>query len=258
MKKTFLLMLMLVAGLAVDAKTTYIPKYKSYIHIVNGTDTVAVSGNTEDLELSDNGGMFKIYVEHENITAEKVKAIKRAKRAAGWASFSAVMSGVSTALSDNSLQYMVRSTNTQIASQLADIYTRNANAEQRLKIDLLIENTTKEELMINDMERGLTWYIKPSQFFYSQLNNPDVANLRISSIHNDHVRYAVITAGSLARKKAIAWEDDECWISAVMTNESNAELKTIEKYLRISKTDYTESDMSIEEFKAYKKEKKNR
>lgn len=235
-------------------KTTYIPKYRTYIHIVNGSDTIVKSNNLKDLDLSDNSDMFKIYVEHEDVTNEKVKAIKRAKRAAGWASFSAVMSGISTAFSNNSIQYMVRSTNTQITSQLADIYAENANAEQRLRIDLWIENTTEEELMINDMERGLTWYVRPSDLFHFQLNNPDVANLRISNVHNDNVRYAVIMAGSLVRKRAIEWEDNECWISAVMTRVGFSEFQTIEKYVRISKTDYSEREMSIEEFKAYKKE----
>lgn len=86
--------------------------------------------------MAEEGGMFTIRIEHEEVTKEKLKAIKRAKRAAGWMEFSAVMSGVSTAFSNNSLQYMVRSTNTQVAIELTDFYKANANAEQKLNIDM--------------------------------------------------------------------------------------------------------------------------
>lgn len=250
--RKIILLLLLLSGIPVIAKTTYIPKYRSYIHIVNGSDTITATNNLMDLRLNEDSGMFCIYIEHEDVTKEKVKAIKRAKRAAGWAAFSAVMSGVSTAFSQNSLQYMVRSTNTRIASQLADIYNENANAEQKLLIDMWIANTSEEEIMINEIERGLIWYVKPSQNFHLQLNNPDVANLRISDIHNNNVRYAMIAAGSIVTKRAIEWEDDEYWISAVMKNLDN-EFSVLDKYVKISKIDYSESEMSVEEFKAYKK-----
>lgn len=247
-RKIYLSIILLLSGIPVMAKTTYIPKYRSYIHIVNGSDTTVATSNIMNLRLNEDNNMFCIYIEHEDVTKEKVKAIKRAKRAAGWASFSAVMSGISTAFSQNSLQYLVRSTNTRIASQLADIYYENADAEQNLMIDMWIANTSEEEIMINEIERGLIWYVRPSQNLHLQLNNPDAANLRISDIHNNNVRYAVVTAGSMVRKRAYEWEDDECWISAVMN-----EYQLLDKYVRISKEDYSEREMSIEEFKAYKK-----
>lgn len=237
---------------SIHSKTTYIPKYRSYMHIVTGIDTLAVMTNLDTLELSEPNGMFSLIIDHEDVTKEKVKAIKRAKRAAGWATFSAVMSGISTAFSQNSLQYLVRSTNTRIATQLAEIYNENANAEQRLQIDMWIDNTSGEELMINDMERGLTWYIRPSHNLHLQLNNPDVANLRISDIHHQHVYYAMVAAGSNVSKRAIEWEDNECWISAIM-KDVGYEYPILDKYLRISKDDYSETVMTIEEFKEFKK-----
>ena len=257
-RKIIFLSILLLSGLPVVAKTTYIPKYRSYIHIVNGSDTTAATNNIMDLRLNEDDGMFCIYIEHEDVTKEKVKSIKRAKRAAGWATFSAVMSGVSTVFSQNSLQYLVRSTNTRIASQLADIYNENANAEQNLLIDIWIANTSEEEIMINDIERGLIWYVRPSQNLHLQLNNPDVANLRVSDINNKNVRYAMIAAGSTVMKRAIEWEDNECWISAIMKN-IGYEYQVLDKYVRISKDDYTETEMSIDQFKAYMKEaKRNR
>ena len=128
--KRLLLFSFVFFSLFVDAKTTYIPTYYSYLHIVTDCDTLAVTNNTDYLELTDPSGMFVIAIDHEEVTAEKVKAIKRAKRAAGWATFSAIVSGVSTAFSDNTLQYMVRSSYTQIATNLAGIYQANSIAQQ--------------------------------------------------------------------------------------------------------------------------------
>ena len=118
----------------VDAysKTTYIPTYRNYLHIVMGSDTLSTTSNLDTLELVDPNGMFILKIDQEDVTKEKVKSIKRWKRAAGWATFSVVMSGVSTAFSNNSLQYMVRSTNTQIAATIADIYSANAKEDKHL------------------------------------------------------------------------------------------------------------------------------
>lgn len=253
MRRVFLFVFLFLSGLSVIAKTTYIPTYRTYIHIVNDSDTSSISNNMMDLRLNEDDGMFCLYVEHEDVTKQKVKAIKRAKRAAGWATVSAVMSGISTVFSQNSLQYFVRSTNTRIATQLAYIYNANANAEQTLQIDLWIANTSEEEIVINDIERGLIWYVRPSQNLHLQMNNPDVANLRISDVHQKKVRYAMIAAGSLVNKTEIEWEDDDCWITGIWGNIGFSEMRVIEKYVRISKEDYSEQEMSIEEYKAYKK-----
>ena len=63
-----------------DGKTTYIPKYRSYIHIVNSTDTIVATSNIKELSLKDKTGMFSILVEHEDVTKEKVKAIREIVR----------------------------------------------------------------------------------------------------------------------------------------------------------------------------------
>ena len=106
----------ILVAITINSKTTYIPTYLSYLHIVTGVDTVAVTNNLDTLELKDPEGMFIMRIDQENVTSEKVKAIKRMKAAAGWATFGAVMGGVSTAFSRNTLQYMVRSSFTYAAT----------------------------------------------------------------------------------------------------------------------------------------------
>ena len=253
MKKTLLTIIVLFSVLFAMGKTTYVPTYVSYIHIVTNGDTISATSNLSEQEMKEPTGMFRIWIDQEDVTHEKVKAIKRAKRIAGWMTFSAVLSGVSTAFSTNSLQYMVRSTNTQISAMLAGFYRANANAEQALAIDVWIENTTDKELMVCDMERGLTWWILPRQQMKLKLNNPDASSLRISDAKNEVVRYANVLAGSKLRKIEVMWEDDKYFIYPVYKeNEIHKESNLI-KYVCISKEDFTETYMNSDEFKYYKK-----
>ena len=260
-KKLFLALIVQMCCLVASGKTTYIAKYRSYIHIVNGTDTVSVEGYLPELEMTEDGGLFAIRIEHEEVTQEKVKAIKRAKAAAGLMAFSAVMSGVSTVFSNNSLQYYIRSTDTRISTDLATIYAANAEDEQKLAIELWIDNLTESELMVNDMERGLTWYILPKQSAQIKVNNPEAACLRISDIHHKDVRYVMAAAGSTLNKWDVVWEDDECWVAEVYKYEAPSDAKyttrkwELSGYHQISKTDFYERDMSPEEFNTFKKTK---
>lgn len=252
MKKT-LFFLALLISVVLNAKTTYLPKYHGYLHIVTDGDTLSTTNNSICFELADPGGMFVLAIEHEEVTEAKVKAIKRAKRAAGWATFSAIMSGVSTAFSDNTLQYLVRSTNTQIASTIASIYTANANEQKNLSIHLCIDNTTDGELMVCDMVRGLTWWILPRQTMKLKINNPEAACLRISDSQSHNVRYATAMAGSRLTKWDIVLETDEFWVVPVYREGQLHIDDNIDFYKRINKADFTETSMPYETFKELKK-----
>ena len=251
---TIALMLMVVSAYAF---TTYIPTYRSYLHILTGNDTIAVANNLDTLELVDPEGMFTLRIDQEDVTKEKVKAIKRAKSAAGWAAFSAAVSGVSTAFSDNSLEYYVRRENTRIATYIAGFYSANASVEQTLKIDLWIDNTSSGELMVCDMERGLVWWIMPKQSRKRRLNNPDLTCLRISDPQNHHVRYAAAMAGNTVKKWEIELETDEYWYSPVYREQNEFhDASNLMHYIRISKLDYSETKLKKEDFYAIKKAEK--
>lgn len=258
LKQLLLPILLSFTCMCIQAKTTYIPTYRSYIHIVNGDDTASVTNNLADLELAESSGLFNIRIEHEDVTQEKVKAIKRAKRTAGWMTFSAVMAGMSTAFSNNNLQYFVRSSNYKLTSDLAGIYSANANAEQVLDIYMWIDNKTSDEMMVNDMERGLVWYILPHESLRLKINNPEASRLRISTPKCDFVRYASVIVGSKVTKWELAYEDDDCWVVAIYsTVDGTVNSGWIEKYKCIWKADYKEEDIDFDEYKVFKKERKN-
>lgn len=257
MRKIILLLVLLLHEMSLIGKTTYLPSYRSYIHIVEKDDTISVANMMPDLELSDRNSFFTIRIEHEDVTKEKVRAIKRAKRAAGWATFSAVMSGISTAFSSNSLEYLIRSSNTQLTAELASIYSANAIAEEILGVYVWIDNTTNGELMVNDMDRGLMWCILPNQSLKLKVNNPEACRLRISDAKSDFIRYASVIAGSKVTKWTIAYEDEDCWIVPVYQEGKIQTYENIIYFKRISKVDYTEDGMPTITFRDFMKKHPN-
>ena len=259
MKKLLTIMTVLAIAMVTQAKTTYIPTYLNYLHIITGGDTLAVTNNLDTLELVDPERMFSLRIDQEDVTSEKVKAIKRKKAAMGWMIFAAVMGGVSKAFSNNSLQYMVRSAYSSSAARLASIFAAEAKEEQSLDIVAWIDNTTDGELMVCDIERGLTWWILPHQSMQLKLNNPEASQLRISDPQSHHVRYATLLAGNKVKKWEIALETDEYWYSPVF-REINAphDDDNLLHYIRINKRNYSEEKMSKADFKIIRKaHKKN-
>lgn len=251
--------LFFVVAINIHSKTTYIPTYLSYLHIITNGDTLAVANNLDTLELADPEGMFTMRIDQENVTSEKVKAIKRKKAVAGWMTFAAVMGGVSKAFSNNSLQYMVRSAYTSSAIRLAAIFTAEAKQEKCLDIIVWVDNITDGELMVCDMERGLTWWILPHQSMQLKLNNPEASQLRISDPQSHRVRYATVLAGNKVTKWEIELETDEYWYSPVY-REINAphDDNNLLHYIRISKLDYEEIKMSTKDFRTIKKDYKKK
>ena len=154
---------------------------------------------------------------------------------------------------------MVRSAYTSSAIKLAAIFTTEARQEQSLDIIVWIDNITDVELMVCDMERGLTWWILPHQSMQLKLNNPEASQLRISDPQSHRVRYATVLAGNKVTKWEIELETDEYWYSPVY-REINAphDDNNLLHYIRISKLDYEEIKMSTKDFRTIKKDYKKK
>ena len=254
MKRIIICSISILLCLSGTARTTYIPTYKSLLQIVNTqNDTVSKQNNLEMLEMMGRDGTYKVSIVHEDVTKEKVKAIKRAKAAAGWMMFATVMSGVSAALSHDHVSYYNNMENTQNAAAMTDILDVKAKGEQTLGIEVWIDNLSDHELMVVDMERGLTWFALPHKTLVFTLSNPGVEQLRISDVHHQMVEYVTAAAGSSVKKETIEWEDDECWIVSY-TDHSYENYNTTYKY--ISKVTYERREMTKKEVKDFKKEKK--
>lgn len=250
MKKLLLIALLTATTLA-QAKTTYVPAYVSYIHIVEHGDTLSAAGIDRSLSLQSADDAVRIFVEHEDLTGERVKAIKRAKRTAGWMTAMAVGQGVSAAFSDNSLQYMVRSSSARAAAEIAAMYAGIAKAEQTLDMEVWVENNTSEEMLISDTDRGLSWYVQPHEALALKVNNPDCIRLRISDLHHRHVRFATVAAGSSVDKAELKHEDSEYWFITAYKRLSDGTLEPLGGFERISKHDYSRQLLNYKQIQEY-------
>jgi hypothetical protein len=94
MKRFLPLFCALCLALGAAAETTYLPTYRGYIHIIDGTDTVAVESPLAELALSDTASSFTIHINHELVDEDKVEAIKRSKRTQLVMTVTSVVSGV--------------------------------------------------------------------------------------------------------------------------------------------------------------------
>lgn len=253
--------------LAVQAKTTYIPTYRSFIQIMqNDNDSVMAQSNLEKLELMAQDGSFSITLIHEDVDKEKVKAIKRAKAAAGWMTFAALMSGVSAGFNatyyNNALTTYIDMRRTENIAVLSGFMHDVSKAEQRLNIDFFIDNLSNEELMVADLARGLTWYIQPHTSMQFSMANPGIERLRISDLHHSSVKYADIIGGNSVQKATIEWEDDNCWIVLWFVEDkdpnNNNSPYYYQTYQYIDKATFESREMTITELKEFKKTHKNK
>ena len=242
------------------SKTTYIPVYRTLIQVIANNDSLIKSSKLMSTELISQDKTVRIYIQHEDITKEKVKAIKRAKMAAGFAEFATITSAASAALSAGSPDYYLRYLDAEYSSLLAEMYHKNAVAEQKLDVYMWIDNVSDQEIMINDLERGLTWYVKPKESMKYKLSNPDVKNLRISNVNpnNMSVKYVNVGVGSFAEKTDIGYEDDKIWVTRSMQNitTSEGQLPMMMFYVTDKKTFETEI-INGREYNNSKKKSKN-
>lgn len=258
MRTIYLTAILLLASMAVSAKSTYYPTYRNYMHIVTGIDTISMVNDVDTMVMQDPSGMFALRIDQEDVTKEKVKQIKFAKSMAGWAVFSSVMSSMSAMFSDNSLKGYVQRSNARVAAELAEFYANRSSAMKSLVIDFWLENICDDELMVSDLERGLTWWLLPHQSMHVRLNNPDATQLRISDAQNRTVRYVLVAAGNSVTKVHYDLETDEYWYKAVWREPNGVldENTNLMHCTRISKVTHEEEKRPKQEYLDLKAEQK--
>lgn len=210
------------------AKTTYIPFTFSRIDITHGDRTYKDSCFLRDLIVDDEEKLFSIQLCHDSITKERVKAIKRAKRAAGWSIAAAVFSGVSAGLNQlrtpsEAVMYMHSINTMHYSANMAAYCKEKATSLEQLDIVCYILNTSNEEIVVNDMERGLNWYIAPNNFLSIDMCNGDITNFRIAPAKYDETRikYVMVSAANYLKKFDIIYENDQNILYKVMDQRVN-------------------------------------
>jgi len=260
--KKLLILTAVMLSMTVQAKTTYIPTYRSFIKIweLKG-DSVMAEGIQDELELMAQDGSFSVTLVHESVDKDKVKEIKRAKAAAGWMTFAAVMAGAAAGFNagytNNALTTYIGMRSAENIAVLAGFMNDMAKEGERLKIDFFIDNFTEEELVVGDLARGLTWYILPHTSMQFSLENPGIERLRICHPDQASVKYVDIIGGNYATKETIVWEDVNCWIVKKTGDEIVDDYgRPSEEYYFVKKGTFEMEKMSEKEVKEFKKEHK--
>lgn len=258
-KRFLFAIVLLLATTSIKAATTYVPTYHSFISIKTANDEILRSEENGSISLSVVTEDFCISVVHEEMTKEKVRSIKRKKAAAGWMAASAVLSSISSMFSGSITSFEARTANARLSGLMTHMYAYNAAAEQKLKVQIQFQNKSPHEMMVADTERGLVWYVRSNDSFVMELDNPDVAQLRISDVKNTEKSplYATVCGGSSVLKESIAFENDEIMI--VTPIEEDNDIYHIPangfEYRIINKDDYSQQPISFEEYKKIKKQK---
>ena len=241
-------------SLSVYGKGSFVPKYTSMISIAGDgkIDTSYNESRRTLTELEADNGLFNVVIEHEALTVKKIKRINHLETMAAWATLGAVFSSVSSLSSSPSQRFRGRM-NMYVSTTLAAIYDYNATSEKKLAIDVYIKNKSSDELLIADMERGLTWYLAVGNELKIPLPNPDVVRLRISDLHHQSVRYVTAAAGSTLKRMDVKWENDDYW-AFTMVDVDEEGLSTVTGYIVVNKATGEQQQMTRSELSAFRKE----
>jgi hypothetical protein len=257
MKQIAIVLMLALMTIPCHAKRTFIPRYTSFISISEQGDSTNECSINTTLYRDDERGLFRVAIIHETLTRERIKYIKRMETATALASFAAIMSGVSTFSSDWKQRYRGR-VMTYVNGTLADIYNQNANDAKKLELQAWVENTSTEEIMVADQDRGNVWFLKPGESLNCILANPDIMQLRISNLNHSQVNYITMGGGSVLKEAEVEWEDDDVWIFPLLSDEyGNGTFETV-GYMMLDKMTANQHRVTVEEFKTYKRKSKEK
>jgi len=253
-----------VICLYASAKITYVPKYYTQINIEGNSGVSADSAVCRELCKYAPDGRYSITVMHDSVTQERIKSIKRMLNASEWASVAAVFSGVAAFLAPlqnnfNSVTYY-NEMNTMASSSMLSVAASGAAEElRRVNITIRIDNYSDKEMVVNDMKRGLTWFVPAKNYVSLDVGNPEVNKIRIAYAEGSDIQrdYITIQAGNILARKNVAIENDSEWIFGVTKNKQSPAtgeiVPVIDHYRIVNKITFESKDITIDEFKALKK-----
>lgn len=210
-----LLFLVLVAS----AKSVKIPSYRSFVYWVQGSDTIYAENNTLLHESVSPDGTVVVRVRHEDW-----KNTVTDKSIARMASWHAVMSR------SNGIRAIVHQgkSNTDAMMPMKKVPGLMPNAlsinnlsrmtdelEMGFACEYMIENNGTQEIVINDLNRGLVWYVPAQSYLLLNMGKlPQACLLRIANTDplQPAIKYVTIGSASFSVKFTVAYEDEDCWI----------------------------------------------
>lgn len=272
--KCLFLILFGVCTLSSYSKGAYIPFYDNKIIVIDNGKVDSVTNNCYMLDYSTGDGLVKISIFQQVVTPELIKQIKKMRRIQGWASVAAVSGAFSSGISLGQLyngrvtgynvrNYIESNRIANTSASLADEAGRNAEDLSDLLVEALISNNSDKEILVNDIEKGLTWFIMPHTEMVLPLEKNDDTCIRLSSVNplDENVRYFQILPKNKLLKYEVELETDSFWIvpNTIITREDfHSNVKEKGGYLKIDKVSMQTDFVTDDDFNKIKKEKKNK
>lgn len=217
--KRILFLSFLLLCLSASARTGKVPFYKSFVYWVQGTDTVYHENNTLLHESTSPDGTVVVRVRHEDW--RHVVTPKSIMRMAPWHAILSQHQGIRANIHQGHANTDAMMPMKQIpgvmpnALSVKNLAKMTDQLEMRYVSEYMIENAGNQEIVVNDLNRGLVWYIQPQSYLLLNMGKlPQACLLRIANTDpmQPAVKYVTIGSASYMMKFTIAYEDDDCWI----------------------------------------------
>ena len=252
--------------IALHAKTAYIPTYANRIILIENGQVDSLAGHLQMLRMNSKDNLVSCFVAQQTVSAQRIKAIKQAKRTAGWLSALSALSAGGTTFSEVQMLrggrgpgYIVgymegKDLEREFDAMSADAYAQ-AEEMKTLLADLIVRNNSGKEMLVTDMDRGLVWFILPGQETVLSLAKGEECHFRISSSAplDENVKYINVCADSSLEKYTVAHETEHFWYIPVSERAKRSlgfDSPADDGYIKIDKETMRMSAVTTSEFKA--------
>ena len=269
MKRTiFLLLLICVFAIHLQAKTTYIPTYDNRLLLIENGEVDSLANKTHSLMMSSKDGLITCTLAQQVVSQDLVREIKRAKSSAGWAMVAAALSSVNEGMAQSQMDkgynkgwamqnYVYARENTN--ASLAESADAKAQAEdlKTLLLDLVVRNNSQKEMLITDMDRGMVWFVLPNCEVRLPLLKDEECHFRVSSCNplDENVKYINALGTSTLEKYTIGLETNMYWYVPFSEKVAKGLRFVSEKndgYIRIDKETMGMTLIDVNEFRNIK------
>lgn len=206
-------------ALTASARTGKIPSYKSFVYWIQSTDTVYSEGNALLFESSSPDATVMVRVRHEDW--KNTVTEKSILRMAPWHAVVSQRRGIRAIVHQGHANTDAMMPMKKVPGMMPNALMINNLAKETDKYEMnfateyMIENTCDKEIVVNDLNRGLVWYIPPQSYLLLNMGKlPQACLLRIANTDPLHpaIKYVTIGSASFSLKFTIAYEDEDCWI----------------------------------------------
>lgn len=210
---------LLFFAITVSAKREKIPSYKSFVYWIQGTDTTYSENNTLLQESLSPDGTVAIRIRHEDW--QDIVTDKSIARLAPWHAVMSQRRGIRAIINQGRSNTDAMMPMKKIPGTMPNALSINNLSKETDRLDMsfaceyMIENTSNQEIVVNDLNRGLVWYVPANSYLLLNMGKlPQASLLRIANTDplQPSVKYVTIGSASYSMKYTVAYEDEDCWI----------------------------------------------